>query len=287
MKTTRSVYLAFPIDLVNSDQRNRLHEVREQIWKILEYQRIVAYVPGGGAFQVSVNATPIDFISRVNNAALDAADAVIALYPELPTVGVPMEIGRALSQGKPVVVVTEAFNSWSLAGGNNLHVVRHFRTPDVDWLLEQWRTREARQTQPMYVSLNPGGQMPARSYPGDAGYDLFVSEDVIIPAGETVDVATGVSIELPVGFWGMITGRSSTLRKHNLLVTTGVIDNGWRGQLYAGIRNLGDEDFPAKRGMRLAQFIPLPLSAAALSPAQVTQLSESDRGTSGFGSTGL
>lgn len=130
---------------------------------------------------------------------------------------------------------------------------------------------------------------PVRQYDGDAGFDLIVSEDVDILPGEFIDVACGIDgIELPPGFWAMVTGRSSTLRKRKVLVAQGIIDNGWRGPIYAGCQNLSPtESAFIGKGERVAQLLVFKLEAHRLGFDRVAELSESDRGTSGFGSTGL
>lgn len=125
---------------------------------------------------------------------------------------------------------------------------------------------------------------PKRHYGGDAGFDLYVSEEVKIEGYGFADVPLGVSIELPRGVWGMLTGRSSTLRKRNLLVMQGIIDNGYRGELFAGIQNMGSVGQILSPGDRVAQLIPIQL--VQCEPVRVETLNPSDRGDNGFGSTG-
>jgi deoxyuridine 5'-triphosphate nucleotidohydrolase len=127
---------------------------------------------------------------------------------------------------------------------------------------------------------------PTKHYSGDAGFDLYVSETTWIGHRDFVDVPLGISIEMPPGLWAMLTGRSSTLRKRHLLVTQGIIDNGFRGELYAGVQNMGREGARVMEGERIAQLIPFRLESVSLPLVQVLELSESDRGTAGFGSTG-
>ena len=99
------------------------------------------------------------------------------------------------------------------------------------------------------------GQVAQRAYQADAGIDLYVqaSEERavvegrgftgawVIGPGEFVDLPLGVSVRLPEGHWGMLTGRSSTLRQRGLLVNQGIIDNGYTGPLFAGVWNLTQE----------------------------------------------
>lgn len=135
--------------------------------------------------------------------------------------------------------------------------------------------------------VGPRGFLPTRGHANDAGLDLYVSEDVVVPAGQFVDIPTDVAGALPEGFWGLLTGRSSTLRKHGLLVHMGVIDQGYRGELFAGVMNLTDKPVAIHRGDRIAQLILVPMSSRPYVPLGVDQLPEGDRGTNGFGSTGV
>lgn len=138
-----------------------------------------------------------------------------------------------------------------------------------------------------YVLTTTGPQclLPTRGYADDAGLDLYVSADVTIGPHEFVDVPAGVKVDIPDGCWAMITGRSSTLRKRGLLVSTGVIDAGWTGGLFAGVQNLTDQDVMIDAGDRLAQLILLPAPVVGYEP-DWGRVPEKTRGERGFGSTG-
>jgi dUTP pyrophosphatase len=138
----------------------------------------------------------------------------------------------------------------------------------------------------MYVQLDAGAALPTRVYKGDAGFDLYTLNDWTIQPGEFVDVPVGCAVQFPDRVWGMIVGRSSTLRKHDLMVMPGVIDTGYRGPLFAGVRSMRDTAYNVKRGERLAQLIPFANVAMDLHPTAVDVLSPSDRGEAGFGSSG-
>lgn len=134
------------------------------------------------------------------------------------------------------------------------------------------------------------GLIPSKAYEDDAGLDLYTYvEDsdrnfIGVAPGSFVDVPCGISVELPANTFGMITGRSSTLRKRGLLVAQGIIDVGYRGELFAGVWNLSHRWAEIKSGERLAQLLILP--TWAIDVVRVDSLSEHPRGTSGFGSTG-
>ena len=126
--------------------------------------------------------------------------------------------------------------------------------------------------------------LPARAKPGDAGFDLYCQVETVCRPGEFVDIPCGVAVEFPSGWWGLLTGRSSTLRKRGLLVAQAVIDNGYRGPLFAGVWNLRDSSVTVGPGERIAQLIPV--QAFPDSVIAAVGLGWSERGDSGFGSTG-
>lgn len=291
---TRLAYIARPIDLAELTASHV--DWMRRVVQLLQASKWMTYNPAS-AFQIGPGAVPNPTISRINTHALAQADALVVLFPELPSIGVGMEIAQAQARGIPILVLTTgqtADRSWSLAGVTNCEIVRtdldeQERAPSlgqsINWL-DQNPSR-VRPPEVMRVVLGDERAMiPDRAYSGDAGYDLYTNRDTVIQPHGFADVPCGVSVQLPPGCWGMITGRSSTLRKHNLLVTTGIIDNGYRGPLYAGVRNMSDEPFRVKTGMRLAQLIPIPLMAESIIPVRVPDLEQSDRGASGFGSSG-
>lgn len=138
----------------------------------------------------------------------------------------------------------------------------------------------------MPFKVGPSGKLPTRGHKFDAGLDLYVAQDVVVPPHEFVDIPTDVAGALPNHHWGLLTGRSSTLRKHGLLIHTGVIDQGYRGELFAGVMNLTDKPVRVKAGDRIAQLIPVPMPRSIVEPIRVDELPAGERGSAGFGSTG-
>lgn len=132
-----------------------------------------------------------------------------------------------------------------------------------------------------------GPELPERAYDGDAGIDLAYNGDkpLKVKPGDFVDVPTGVRVALPPYVWARIVGRSSTLRKRRLLVGEGVIDTGYRGELYVGVWNLHCDQAVIEPGARIAQLILQQHVERKL--VQVEELpGDTDRGEQGFGSTG-
>lgn len=133
------------------------------------------------------------------------------------------------------------------------------------------------------MPLTEAGVEPRRALPGDVGYDLFVSERVDVAPYGYAQVPTSVVIELPARIWGMLVPRSSALRR-GLHGMTGIIDNGYRGEMFGGVFNLTPETICIMPGERIFQLILMPMTTLPLE--QVASLSPSERGAVGFGSTG-
>ena len=134
--------------------------------------------------------------------------------------------------------------------------------------------------------LGEGAKAPYKKHTGDAGWDLFTSEAVDIPPGATVDVHTGIKIDMPPYLYARITGRSSSLRKYNLLVNEGIIDNGYTGEMFVCVHNMGKETFHVDKGMRLAQVLFHVIEDVRWSQVDEVKPTPGKRGNAGFGSTG-
>lgn len=134
--------------------------------------------------------------------------------------------------------------------------------------------------------LGEGAKAPFKKHMGDAGWDLYVSRPCIIRPGETVDVHTDIRMDMPPYLYARITGRSSSLRKHGLLVNEGIIDNGYTGELFICVHNMSDETFHVKKGMRLAQVLFHTIEDVRWSEVKEIKTAPGRRGSDGFGSTG-
>lgn len=130
----------------------------------------------------------------------------------------------------------------------------------------------------------PSAQIPTQGYAGDAGFDLYTSRSVMVQPGGFVDVHTDISIAMPSTVWGLLVPRSSAARKIGLRVETGIIDPGYRGELFVGVWNPGHTPIHLVEGQRLAQFIPV--LRVGVEWRETDLLPDSDRGGQGFGSTG-
>jgi dUTP pyrophosphatase len=128
---------------------------------------------------------------------------------------------------------------------------------------------------------------PTRSNPGDAGWDLRAADSAILPARSRATVNTGVSIALPDGFVALVHPRSGLAAKHGITVLNapGTVDAGYRGEILVTLVNHSDEDFTIAKGDRIAQIVFQRFELPLFVP--VAQLPKSQRGFSGFGSTGV
>lgn len=133
--------------------------------------------------------------------------------------------------------------------------------------------------------LTESARLPTKANPGDLGYDLYASESVQTRFGEVVEIKTGIAIEFPPGFGGIIKGRSGLARDHGLSILGGVIDSGYRGEIIivATVNKQDCQSFFSK-GQKIAQLVLISVTDFAIEEA--TELSETVRGGKGFGSSG-
>lgn len=128
--------------------------------------------------------------------------------------------------------------------------------------------------------------VPKYALDGDAGADLKANADYFLPAGFRELILTGVSIQLPKNMVALIHPRSGLALKHGVTVLNapGTIDSNYRGEIGVILHNTSNEHFTIKRGDRIAQLVFQEVVTADF--IQVDELSDTERGTSGFGSTG-
>ena len=134
-----------------------------------------------------------------------------------------------------------------------------------------------------------GAVIPQYKTSGAAGADLcaLLENSLTIASGKTAIVPTGLFFEIPDGYEIQIRPRSGLAAKNGVTVlnTPGTIDSDYRGEIKIILINLGDEDFVINNGDRIAQMIVAPVTQVDFSI--VENLSETERGTGGFGSTGV
>ncbi|MCD8502513.1 MAG: dUTP diphosphatase [Bacillaceae bacterium] len=134
--------------------------------------------------------------------------------------------------------------------------------------------------------IHADAKLPLQANTGDAGMDLYSIDNAMIPSGEAKLIRTGLQIELPQGTEAQIRPRSGLALKHSVTVlnSPGTIDEGYRGEIGVILMNHGKEPFVVKKSMRIAQmviqFVP------SIQVTEVNELSETIRGSSGFGSSG-
>lgn len=127
--------------------------------------------------------------------------------------------------------------------------------------------------------------VPTRGSNGAVGYDLYSSEDAIVPnqAGRAL-VGTGITVVLPPGVYGRVAPRSGLAVKHCINVGAGVIDPDYTGEIKVVLFNHGMNDFEIKKGDRIAQLV---LERCETPPIEeISIVEDTERGSGGFGSTG-
>ena len=131
--------------------------------------------------------------------------------------------------------------------------------------------------------MRPKAQMPSRGTEGAAGFDLYCAEQMNLYPGLVAKVPTGIALEIPTGCTGLICTRSSVALK-NINVFLTVVDSDYRGEVFITARNDSDETYHLSKGDRIAQIVIIPL--ADVFPVRAIELSTTERGSGGYGSTG-
>lgn len=136
--------------------------------------------------------------------------------------------------------------------------------------------------------LRPGATLPTYGSAEAAGADLYacIEEELVIAPGESVFVPTGLAMELPKGYVGLIYARSGLACKRGLAPANkvGVVDSDYRGEFMVVLHNHGCEAQTVSNGERIAQLVITPIITPPYE--QVDDLSDTERSSGGFGSTG-
>ena len=130
--------------------------------------------------------------------------------------------------------------------------------------------------------LTTTAKIPTRGSEYAAGYDLYadITKDLVIEPHETAKIGTGLSIEIPDGYFGAVFARSGLAAKH----CVGVCDSDYRGEYIVALHNDGTQARTINPGDRIAQLVVMPYLAVEFN--EVSELSDTKRGAGGFGSTG-
>lgn len=136
--------------------------------------------------------------------------------------------------------------------------------------------------------ISDDAQIPAYAYEGDAGVDLRATQALTLQPFERALVPTGLAIALPKGYAGFVLPRSGLAIKNGITVgnAPGLIDSNYRGELKVIlVNNNPNESFSVQIGDRIAQLVVMPVPTIAFT--EVNELSDTSRGTGGFGSSGV
>lgn len=135
----------------------------------------------------------------------------------------------------------------------------------------------------MKVKLDQGAFAPTRAHDIDAGLDLYAMDDRIVEAKGSAIFRTGVHVELPKGCCGLLVSKSGLNVKHGI-TSTGLIDEGYSGDIAVKLYNHSGYDFTVRRGDKISQLVIIPVK---YEPVEIVDEIESgERGDAGFGSTG-
>ncbi|MBW2989191.1 dUTP diphosphatase [Candidatus Woesearchaeota archaeon] len=128
--------------------------------------------------------------------------------------------------------------------------------------------------------------IPQYAHKGDAGLDLYSTEDYVVNPGERVLVSTGIRIAIPAGYEAQVRPKSGLALKQGISIcnTPGTVDSGYRGEIGCIVINHGNEEFRVEKQKKIAQMVFNKVEEAEFE--EVDGLDDTSRGEGGFGSTG-
>lgn len=127
--------------------------------------------------------------------------------------------------------------------------------------------------------------VPTKVYFTDSGFDLYADENITLGPGETRSIKTGIKIQLPTGYEAQVRPRSGVSSKTGLLVVLGTVDQSYRGEIKVIVKNVGTNKEFIGIGDRIAQLVPSKITEFVLE--EVENVANGERGSNGFGSSGL
>lgn len=133
--------------------------------------------------------------------------------------------------------------------------------------------------------FNEKAQLPVKAHRGDLGYDLYALDSIQLGPGQMGKFATGIGVIFPPGFGGLILDRSSMAAKH-LIVSGGVIDNEYTGELTVMLTNMAHLPYTVFPGDKIAQLVPIATTQWISEWHDEGTIPTTSRGENGFGSTG-
>ena len=136
-----------------------------------------------------------------------------------------------------------------------------------------------------FQKISDDAIIPHYAHPDDAGMDIFSAAGTVFKAGEIKSVRTGIKMELPECFVGLVWDKSGLALKNGIKTMAGVIDSGYRGEIGIVLANLSGQDYKIEKGQKIAQMLIQKVERMEIE--ETKELSETKRGEGGFGSSGL
>ena len=137
----------------------------------------------------------------------------------------------------------------------------------------------------MFISLDPGAFPPTRAHATDAGLDIKSPVKALVRAHDSLVIRTGVHVELPLETAGLLGSKSGLMINHDI-TNTGLIDEGYNGEIVVKLFNHGNEDYEIRVGDKISQLVVIPVLYPTVEIVPYL-VNGGPRGSQGFGSTGV
>jgi dUTP pyrophosphatase len=132
--------------------------------------------------------------------------------------------------------------------------------------------------------LHPNAVIPKYAHFDDAGFDLFAIEDTLVKVGDRIPVKTGLAMEIPTGYVGLVWDKSGLAVNHGIKTIAGVVDSTYRGEVMIAVTNISTKDYLFEKGHKIGQM--LIQKKETVDFEEVSELTDTLRGDGSLGSTG-
>lgn len=142
-----------------------------------------------------------------------------------------------------------------------------------------------------FAKLDKNATVPTKAYEDDLGFDLYALENVTLPVGEVTKIRTGIAAQFPGWCGGLIRDRSSVATKQKVFVVAGVVDTSYVGEIIVAMYNPRHTEYQTpltfEAGTRIAQMLIMPVIPVDIEEVEQVDVTVTERGSNGFGSTGV
>jgi len=235
---------------------------------------IILYVPAEISQQLAIGRVKEDWVGKTRDIHQENLDHLKKAERSY----------REIAKSFPDFTLIECVKNGSLMEREEINNLVWTETKKLLNINEQPAAETEKPSAIKVEKISPNAKLPQRNFKDDAGLDLFSLDFYSLLPGENATIKTGIKIALPAGYVGLIWDKSG-IAKAGVHTMAGVVDAGYRGEIMVNVINLSGDIYNIAPGQKIAQMLIQAVALPEVVEAKITD--ETERNTSGFGSSGL